>query len=99
MGGGTISADIEASKQNDNGNLNVRALLFNFTTGSYVTMPGIMGLSTADAVQNFALPGGSDPADFIEDGTNEVRLLLQTFQTSGLPNVRTQLDEVLFYYE
>ena len=99
FGGSTISVDIEASKQNDIANLNLRALLFNFTTGSYVSLPGIMPLTTTDAVQNFALPAGSDPADFIEPGTNEVRLLLQTIQTSGLPNVRTQLDEVLFNFE
>ena len=72
--------------------------MFNFTTGKYVALPGIMPLATADAVQNFALPAGSDPADFI-DGNNEVNLLLQTIQTSGLPNVRTQLDEVLFNFE
>ncbi len=99
FGGGTISVDIEASKQSELANLNLRALLFNFTTGNYVSLPGIMPLATTDAVQNFALPGGSDPADFIEPGTNEVRLLLQTIQTSGLPNVRTQLDEVLFNFE
>ncbi len=99
FGGSTISVDIEASKQNANGNLNLRALLFNFTTGSYVALPGIMPLATTDAVQNFELPGGSDPADFIESGTSEVRLLLQTIQTSGLPNVRTQLDEVLFNFQ
>ncbi len=99
FGGSTISVDVEASKQSDLANLNLRALLFNFTTGSYVSLPGIMPLATTDAIQNFELPGGSDPADFIEPGTNEVRLLLQTIQTSGLPNVRTQLDEVLFNFE
>ena len=99
FGEDTISVDIEASKQSDNANLNHRGLLFKFTTGSYVSLPGIMPLATTDAVQNFVLPGGSDPADFIEPGTNEVRLLLQTIQTSGLPNVRTQLDEVLFNFE
>jgi len=99
FGGGTISVDIEASKQSDLANLNLRGLLFNFATGNYVSLPGIMGLTTLDAVQNFTLPVGSDPADFIEPGTNDVRLLLQTIQTSGLPNVRTQLDEVLFNFE
>ena len=99
FGGGTISVDVEASKQSNNANLNLRALLFNFTTGSYVSLPGIMPLATADAVRNFTLPVGSDPVDFIEPGTDEVWLLLQTIQTTGLPNVRTQLDEVLFNFE
>jgi hypothetical protein len=99
FGGDTISVDVEASKQNANANLNLRALLFNFTTGSYVSLPGIMPLATTDAVQNFALLGGSDPTDFIEPNTNEVRLLIQTIQTSGLPIVRTQLDRVLFNFE
>lgn len=98
-GDDTISVDIEASRQNDNATLNLRGSLFNFSTGVYVTLPGIMPLSTVDAVQNFALPSGSDPDDFIQPGTSEVRLLLQTLQTTGLPNVRTQLDEVLFNFE
>ncbi len=98
ISGGTISVGIEASKQSDLANLNLRALLFNFATGSYVSLPGIMPLAITDAVQNFALPGGADPADFIGPN-NEAWLLLQTIQTSGLPNVRTQLDEVLFNFE
>ena len=44
FGGSTISVDVEASKQNANGNLNLRALLFNFATGNYVSLPGIMPL-------------------------------------------------------
>jgi len=99
FGGGTISVDIEASKQSDLANVNLRALLFNFTTQTYVFLPGSFALSTADALQNFALPGGADPPDFIEPGTNDVRLLLQTIQTSGLPNVRTLLDQVLFNFD
>ena len=58
-----------------------------------------MPLTTADQLQSFELPVGSDPNDFIEPETNEVRLLIQTIQTSGLPNVRTQLDEVQFVFE
>lgn len=98
-GGSSITVDIEASKQSDNANLNLRALLFNFTTGNYVSLPGIMPLATTDQLQTFELPVGSDPNDFIEPGGNEVRLLLQTIQTSGLPNVRTRLDDVLFVFE
>ena len=64
-----------------------------------MALPGILPLSTTDASGNFALPSGADPNDFIQPGTNKVRLLLQTIQTSGLPNVRTKLDEVLFRFE
>jgi hypothetical protein len=91
----SISVEIEASKQNTNAELNLRAQLFNFVTGNYVALPGIMPLISADAVRNFTLPSGANPADFV-NGNNEVRLLLQTIQTSGLPNVRTRLDQVLF---
>jgi hypothetical protein len=98
-GAGTISVDIEASKQNNNGTLNLRAQLYNFTTANYVSLPGIMPLSTIDSVQNFTLPNGSNPSDFIDPNNNEVVLLLQTIQTSGAPNVRTQLDAVQFNIE
>ncbi len=91
--------EVEASKQNANGNLNLRAQLFNFTIGNYVSLPGILPLATADQLQSFGLPFESDPNDFIEPETNEVWLLIQTIQTSGLPNVRTQLDEVQFVFE
>jgi len=97
--GDTISARIEASTQNENGNLALTARMYDFTAGQYVALPGVLGLTTADQRQNFALPGSSDPADFIEGGTDEVRLLIQIFQISGLPNTRTQLDEVLFNFE
>jgi len=99
FGGSTISVDVEASKANNNAALILRAQLFNFVTDSYVALPGILTLTTADQVKNYTLPGGSTPVDFIEPGTNEVRLLLQTTQTSGLPNVRTHLDEVLFNFQ
>jgi hypothetical protein len=97
-GAGSISVDVEASRQAGGANLILRAQLFNFVTNSYVAMPGTLLLTTTDQVKNYALPVGSNPADFIEPGTNEVRLLLQTIQTSGVPNVRTQLDEVLFNF-
>ncbi len=93
---GMISIDVEASKESNNGNLNLRASLFNFTTEQYVSLPGVMSLSTSDAVQSFNLPAGADPVDFVDPGTNEVLLLLQTIQTSGPANLRTQFDEVLF---
>lgn len=93
---GSISVDVEARKENNNANLNLRALAYNFATGQYEAMPGIMSLGTSDTVQTFDLPAGSDPADFVDPGTNEVRLLLQTIQTSGPANVRTQINEVLF---
>jgi hypothetical protein len=97
--GTSITIGIEASKQNNNGNLNLRAKLYNFTTGSYVSLPGVMPLSDVDGLQDFGLPSGADPDDFIEDGTGQVRLLLQTIQTSGAPNVRTRLDEVSFDFQ
>ena len=74
----------------------MRALLFNFDTNEYVALPGTMVLNPTDAIQTFDLPGGANPSDYVDAGTNEVRLLLQTLQTSGAPNVRTRLDEVLF---
>jgi hypothetical protein len=55
-------------------------------------------LGTTDDTNNFALPGGNDPQDFIEPGTNEVRLLIEVIQTSGPPNVRARLDEILFNF-
>ena len=96
---GTISIDIEASKEIDEGNLNLRALLFNFATGGYEALLETMPLTTSDATQDFELPAGSNPNDFVDPGTNDVRLLIQTVQSSGLPNVRTQVDEVLFNFE
>jgi hypothetical protein len=92
----SVSIDVEARKQTSAANLNLRGSLFNYMTGQYVALPGILSLSTTDSIRVFDLPGVSDPADFVEPGTNEVRLLLQTIQTSGSPNVRTQIDEVLF---
>jgi len=90
---------VEGRKQNNNGNLNVRALLFNFVTQEYVALPGILALSTTDLVKTYDLPGGSTPTDFVEPGTDKVQVLLQTIQTSGLPNVRTQLDQVLVNFD
>jgi hypothetical protein len=98
LGVGTISIDVEASKQSDTANLNLRARLFNFRTGNYVSLPGVLALAVADAERNFPLPVGADPNDFI-DSNNDVRLLLQTIQTSGQPTTRTQLDEVLFNFD
>ncbi len=97
--GNSLSIDIEASKENNNANLNLLAFLFNYATGSYESLPSIMPLTTTDVIQTFDLPGGADPNDFVEPGTNDVKLLMLTIQTSGLPNVRTQLDEVLFNFE
>jgi hypothetical protein len=47
-------------------------------------------------VRSFNLPVGADPLDFVDQGTSEVRLLLQTIQSSGVTNVRTRLDDVTF---
>jgi len=96
--GSNISVDVEASKDSDNAFLLVRAKLFNYTTGSYVSLSNNMLLTTTDTVASFPLPGGSDPADFVENGTDKVSLLLEVLQTEGLANVRTQLDEVLFNF-
>ena len=92
----TISIDVEANKTNNNANLNLRALIFNHVTGTYVAMPGIMALATTDAIQTFDLPVGANPAEFVDPNSLEVRVLLQTIQTSGFANVRTQIDEVVF---
>ena len=73
--------------------------MYDVTTDIATLVSNFPAGATTDAIQNFTPPVGSDPADFIEPGTNEVRLLLQTIQTSGLPNVRTQLDQVLFNFE
>ncbi len=97
--GNSISVDIEASKSSNNGNLSLLAFLFNHATGSYESLPVIFPLTTTDTVQTFNLPTGSNPDDFVQPGTGEVSLLLFTIQTSGLPNVRTRLDEVLFHFQ
>jgi hypothetical protein len=93
---GSISIGVDASKQSGGANLNLRAMLYNFNTSQYVALPGILALTTSDTLQTFNLPNGADPVDFVDQGSGEVRLLLQTIQTSGLSNVRTQIDEVLF---
>jgi hypothetical protein len=93
---GSIVIDVDASKQNSSANLNLRAMLFNFDTGQYVALPGVLVLTTNDTLKTYDLPNGADPADFVDQGTGEIRLLLQTIQTSGLSNVRTQIDEALF---
>ena len=56
-----IGVDVEARKQNDNANLNLRVLIYDFSAAEYVAMPGIMPLTSSDTVQSFGLPGGADP--------------------------------------
>ena len=98
FGGSNITVDIEASRQQANSFLFVRVDLFNFATGDWVALPGLMILEENDTTQNFALPAGAVPTDFVENGTDLVRLRLQTIQTDGLPTSRTQLDEVIFNF-
>ena len=57
--GNSLSVDIEASKENNNGNLNILAFLFNYATGSYESLPSIMPLTTTDVIQTFDLPAGA----------------------------------------
>ena len=97
--GNSISVEIEASKENNNGNLSLLAFLFNYATNNYESLPSILPLTTTDVVQTFDLPTGAAPNDFVQPDTNEVKLLLFTIQTSGLPNVRTRLDAVSFNFE
>jgi hypothetical protein len=87
---------MEASKASSSANLTLRTFLYNFSTDQYVALPTVMILTTSDDRQTFNLPGGASPADFVETGTNQVRLLLHTIQSFGPPNVRAQIDEILF---
>jgi hypothetical protein len=92
----TVCLIVEARKQSSSANLLVRANLYNFQSGQYVSLVGIQSLGTADSSQTFLLPGGANPEDFVDPNTLEMRALLQTSQTSGLSNVRTQIDQVRF---
>jgi hypothetical protein len=65
----------------------------------YVPLPGILNLQVADQTQVFVLPGNANPDEFIRNSDGRVQLLIQTIQTSGPPNIRTQLDVVNFDFE
>jgi hypothetical protein len=97
--GGTLSISVEASKESAGATQFLRARLFNYTTGAYVPLPGLLNLPVADAPFTYNLPAGGNPDDFIRDSDNRVQLLLQTIQTAGAPNVRTRLDQVLLNIE
>jgi hypothetical protein len=92
----SIRIDVEARKASPQANLSLRGSLFNFDLAEYVALAGAMPLATVDTVKTFELPAGADPSAFIDPSSGEIRLLLQTLQTFGAANVRTQIDNVVF---